>query len=261
MHKYKWLYIIVLAITLVCITNACNKSSVNQSKDNNGTTIETAQVDSINKTAASSITPNDKVQVSSNVNSNNGTKDSKIKTKIMGSDKKQLKEEDFEVSYKNLIINKNTKVEDITKKLGYPEDYEENNHGYISSNAKYRRWNLCYPNYSNPEIRITVLSERKYVGEEVKDGDSYIVGVYLEKHSTNRGLKVGDELEKVLKLYGKPDSFDKDADNAEGLYFLRYSKGGLNLDITLDNDMKNVEYIFVDYNMKKSTEQQESAIN
>jgi len=261
MHKYKWLYIIVLAITLVCITSACNKSSVNQSKDNNGTTIETAKVDSINNTAVSSITPNDKVQVSPNVNSNDGTKDSEIKTKIMSSDKKQLKEEDFEVSYKNLIINKNTKVEDITKKLGFPEDYEENNQGYISSNAKYRRWNLCYPNYSNPEIRIIVLSERKYVGEEVKDGDSYIVGIYLEEYSANKGLKVGDELEKVLQLYGKPDSFDKDADNAEGLYFLRYSKGGLNLDITLDNDMKNVKYIFVDYNMKKSTEQQESANN
>ncbi|MDP4177885.1 MAG: hypothetical protein Q8900_06020 [Bacillota bacterium] len=100
--------------------------------------------------------------------------------------------------------------------------YESNNQGYISGNAKYRRWNLCYLNYSNPEIRIIVLSERKYIGEDVKDGDSYIVGIYLEEYSTNRGLKVGDELAKALQLYGKPDSFEKDSNNDGGLYFLRY---------------------------------------
>lgn len=187
--------------------------------------------------------------------------DKTTKTKIMSSEMKQLKEEDFEVSYKNIIINKSSKIEDITKKLGFPEDYEPNNKGYISGNANYRRWNLCYPNYSNPEIRIIVLSEREYIGEEVKDGDSYIVGIYLEEYSTNRGLKVGDELAKVLQLYGKPDSFEKDSDCYGEPYFLRYSKGSSNLDITLDDDMKKVEYIFLDYNMKKSIEQQQITSN
>lgn len=258
MYRYKWLCLLILVISLVCLTCACNKLSGNQSKDNN-TVTEPSKVNSISNTAAPSMAPNNKEQVSPDVNS--GAKDGTIKTKIMSSEMKQLKEEDFEVSYKGVIINGNTKIEDITKKLGFPVDYEANNQGYISGNSKYRRWNLCYPNYSNPEIRIIVLSERKYVGEEVKDGDSYIVGIYLEEYSTNRGLKVGDELAKVLQLYGKPNSFEKDSDNAEALYFLRYSKDGSNLDITLDNDMKKVKYIFVDYNMKKSDEQQQSANN
>lgn len=259
MHKCKWLIILILITSLVCLISACNKTRVNQNKDDNSTATEPTKANSNSNTAAPSVAPNNKEQVSSDVSS--GDKDSGIKTKIMSSEMKQLKEEDFEVSYENVVINKNTKIEDIIKKLGFPADYEANNQGYISGNAKYRRWNLCYPNYSNPEIRIIVLSERKYVGEEVKDGDSYIVGIYLEKYSTNRGLKVGDELEKVLQLYGKPDSFEKDSDNAEGLYFLRYSKDGSNIDITLENDMKKVKYIFVDYNMKKSDEQQQSANN
>lgn len=182
-------------------------------------------------------------------------------SKIMGSDKKELKEEDFEVVYKDVIINKNTKIEDITAKLGLSEDYEANNQGYISGNTKYRRWNLCYPNYSNPEIRIIVFSEREYVGDEIKDGSSYIVGIYLESFATKSGLMVGDELEKVLGLYGKPDGFEKDTENVDGLYFLRYSKDELNLDITLEQDFKKVKYIFLDYNMEKSSKEQENENN
>ncbi len=244
MIKRKLLRVFILIISLVCILNACNKTSVNQSKDNN-TVTEPAKVDSISNTANPSMAPNNKEQISPDVSTS--TRDSTTKTKIMSSEMKQLIEVDFEVSYKNVIIGKNTKIDDITKKLGFPADYEANNQGYISGNAKYRRWNLCYPNYSNPEIRIIVLSEREYVGEEVKDGDSYIVGIYFEEYSTNRGLKIGDELTKVLQLYGKPDIVEKEPDNAEGLYFLRYSKDGSNLDITLDKDMKKVKYIFIEY--------------
>jgi hypothetical protein len=253
MFKRKWICIVISIIYLVSILSACNRINVNGSKDNN-TTIEQAKVDSDSSAVAPSMATNNQVQV--NPDSNSSAKDISIRTKIMSSDKKELKEEDFEIIYKNENINKYTKIEDITEKYGFPEDYEANNQGYISGNAKYRRWNLCYPNYTNPEIRIIVLSEREYVGEEVKYGRSYIVGVYLEKYNTNRGLRVGDELEKVLDLYGKPDSLEKDSESAEGLYILRYSKSGSNIDITLDDDMKKVKYIFVDYNMKKSDEQQ-----
>jgi len=180
-------------------------------------------------------------------------------SKIMSSDRIELTDEDFQISYQNVVISKDTMVGDITKKLGFPEGYYWNNNGYISGNEMYRRWNLCYPEYYHaPEtkIMIIVLSEREYVGEEVKDGYSYIVGIYLLDYSTNKGLRVGDQLEKVLQLYGRPDSFEKDAEHSGGLCILRYSKDGISLDITLDEDMKKVEYIFLDYNMQKSIEDQ-----
>jgi hypothetical protein len=232
-HKYNWLAILILAISFACITSVCNKTSGNESASNTVNVSNTAKAETI----------------SSSVESRNIS----VKEKIMGSDKKQLSEEDFEIVYKTIRINPNTKVEDITKKLGFPDDYEANNRGYISGNANYRRWNLCYPIYSNQEIRIIILSERKYVGEEAKDGNSFIVGVYLESYGTQKGLKVGDNLEKVLQLYGKPESIQNNV--------LQYSKGDLRLDVTLDNAMEKVESIFIDYNMKKSAKEQDRANN
>lgn len=248
MGRFKWICILILTISLL-ITSGCNKANLDKDNDTN----------SVTNTDVSPIASKDKNQDSSQIDDNDETKDSLIRSKLMDNDKKELKEEDFEVVYKGVTINKNTKIEDITAKLGMPEDYEANNRGYISGNDKYRRWNLCYPNYSDPEIRIIVFSEREYEGDEVKDGNSYIVGIYLEASATNSGLVVGDELEKVLHLYGKPDVFDKDTENVDGLFFLRYSKDDLSLDITLEQNFKKVKYIFLDYNMKKSSEEQENS--
>lgn len=270
MPKFRLIVPLTLIVSLISLTSACDKSSINENMGSNinvssaksgETNNSNADKNTAKITANPWITPDNKGIVTPLVNDSVVSKDIIIKEKVMGSDKKQLNEDDFEVSYKNISINKNTKIEDITKKLGFPEDYEANNKGYISGNAKYRRWNLCYPNYSKPEIRIIVLSEKKYVGEEVKDGNNYIVGIYLEAFSTKRILKVEDELETALRIYGRPDSFEKDKENAEGLYYLRYSKGDINLDITLDKDMRKVEYIFIDYNMKKSADDQQGVSN
>jgi|GEM_PF-5269164 len=180
-----------------------------------------------------------------------------VKSQIMSSDRIELTDEDFQITYQNVVISKDTDVEDITSKLGFPEDYYWNNDGFISGNEMYRRWNLCYPDYyddpQDTEIRIIIISERDYIGEEVKDGYSYTVGIYLENYRTSRGLEVGDGLEKVLQAYGRPDSFDK---NDYSMYFLRYSKDNVNLDITLEEDMQTVRSIFLDFNMQKSMEDQ-----
>lgn len=259
MYKYRWMVLLIFLISLLSACNNLNDGDITNIK--NGEPNNSNLDNNINKTTPPSIILDNKGEIISDINRGEASSVSTIKAKIMSSDIKQINKADFEISYKNISINESTKIEEIIKKLGLPEDYEANNQGYISGNADNRRWNLCYPNYSEPEIRIIVLSEREYIGDDVKDGNSYIVGVYLEAYSTNKNLKVGDELERVLQLYGRPDSFEKDKDNTEEPYFLRYSKGNLNFDITLDKDMKKVEYIFMDYNMNKSIEEQQSENN
>lgn len=263
MYRYKVFTIIVLMITIVCIASACNNSAGNQIEGRNikiddNTTVTTSDNNTeLNKKniepTVSPTAPISNEQNNSDTNGNRHDEDNTVKDKIMEMDKRELSEEDFEITYESVLLNKETKVENIIKELGFPDDYEANNQGYISGNAKYRRWNLSYPNYSMPKLRVIVLSERKYVGDEVKDGNSYIVGIYLESYETRKGLKVGDRLEKLLQLYGKPESYENN--------ILRYSKGSVHLEVSINIETEKVDSIFIDYNMDKSIEEQDGANN
>ena len=177
-----------------------------------------------------------------------------IKTEILNSDKKELREEDFQIVYKDVVIDKDTKPGDIINGLGVPEDYENNDNGFISGNDMCARWILYYPDYDNEEIEIVFLSEN--VGDEIDDAYSYIIGVHLMGSRTNKGLTVGDELDKVLQLYGKPDSFEETEMITGILYTLKYVKDGMTLEVRLINDMKTVQHIFLDFNMQKSMDDQ-----
>ncbi|WP_342445075.1 hypothetical protein [Paenibacillus sp. FSL L8-0638] len=172
---------------------------------------------------------------------------------IASADPESLQDDDFEVSYRSHKIDKNTDIKELIHKWGYSEGFEANNRGYNSGNGTYRRWSLSYPNYEEPEIRFVVLSKIELEGEELVDGESYLVAVSLEnpKFKTKRGLKIGDTLGKVLQLYGKPSIVTNGS--------LLYSKNGLHLRIQWDTETEKVNNIFIEYNMEKSIEQQRSA--
>ncbi|MDY7990561.1 hypothetical protein UY286_05525 [Paenibacillus polymyxa] len=164
-----------------------------------------------------------------------------------------LQDEDFTVSYRSHKIDKNTDIKQLINEWGYGEGFEANNRGYNSGNGTYRRWSLSYPNYEDPEIDFVVLSKIELEGEELVDGESYLVAVSLEnpKFKTKRGLKIGDTLGKVLQLYGQPSTITNRS--------LVYSKNGLHLNIYWDTKTEKVDNIFIEYNMEKSVEQQRSA--
>lgn len=251
MNKRCQIGVLVLFILFICTVSACtqiNRPINNYENTSNISENNTANSNTQNTQKITSPAETETVSVEDNTT-----------TTIMQSDAKTLEDTDFEIKYKSFSIKENTNVFDIIDKLGLPEDYDASNNGFISGNALYRRWNLCYPDYTTPEIRVIVLSKVEYEGEETKDGESYIVGAYLELIETNKGLKVGDTLEKVLEVYGRPESFQKDIDNVDGLYFLRYTRGEKHLDITLNKDMTKVEYIFMDYNMEKSIKDQDNS--
>ena len=112
--------ILVLLISISCMTSACIKTTENKDIGNNGYNYE-----------------------SSNQNTTNAQVEEE---RINNSISKSITDEDFEIVYDSLHINKDTKIEDVVNVLGLPDDYYENNGGYISGNTKYRRWNLSYPN-------------------------------------------------------------------------------------------------------------------
>jgi len=85
------------------------------------------------------------------------------------------------------------------------------------------------------------------------NGDSYITGVSLQDIETYRGIKVGDSREKLFELYGRPTTIQKYHPNTYYVEII-YSMDDLNISFTLDETASSINYIFIDYNSKKSSQ-------
>lgn len=144
-----------------------------------------------------------------------------------------LNEQDFSFKYKSLTIDSNTDVNYIQDKIGYGIGYESNNAGFISGNKIVRRWRMDYNDF---EV-ICLESGEKF---------QYVVGAFLYKLPTKRGLKVGDKLENVKKLYGNPN-------NLEGNRWI-YDYNEMKIEIEIEN--KEVTRIFLNFRMEKSIKDQ-----
>ncbi|PNQ82371.1 hypothetical protein [Paenibacillus sp. F4] len=228
MYKPSYGYFIMMLIMIFGVT-ACGSTNINNYKSEKTVSVKDQSTGNYR---------GEKVEKSQN---------------IASADPESLQDDDFEVSYRSHKIDKNTDIKELIHKWGYSEGFEANNRGYNSGNGTYRRWSLSYPNYEEPEIRFVVLSKIELEGEELVDGESYLVAVSLEnpKFKTKRGLKIGDTLGKVLQLYGKPSIVTNGS--------LLYSKNGLHLRIQWDTETEKVNNIFIEYNMEKSIKQQRSA--
>ncbi|WP_256019827.1 hypothetical protein [Paenibacillus kribbensis] len=230
MYRQSYGYLIMMLVMILALT-ACSSSSIH---DYNSGDTATTKV----KQESTGYYPDKKTDKAKNV---------------VSADPKPLQDEDFEISYRSHKIDKNTDIKELIRKWGYGEGYDNFNRGYVSGNGTYRRWSLSYPNYEDPEIDFVVLSKIELEGEELVDGESYLVAVSLEnpKFRTKRGLKIGDTLGKVLQLYGQPSTITNRS--------LVYSKNGLHLNIYWDTKTEKVDNIFIEYNMEKSIKQQRSA--
>ena len=171
-------------------------------------------------------------------------------------EKEKLKEEDFVVEYNNMVITDSTTLENITDVLGYPIGYEDSNYGNISNNNGYRRWQLKYPDYSNENLTILLLSKQEIneQGEEYH-GDTYIIGIYLKNVETYRGLNLGDDITKIFELYGEPDLIQRFLANPNYIEII-YQKDCNKISIILDESISKVKTIFIDYKMNESVKDQ-----
>jgi len=158
-------------------------------------------------------------------------------SKISSSEKHQIKkiqQKDFDITYKQEVIHKDTDIQTIIKRLGYGEGYEDNNKGFINSKGDYRRWNLSYPDYHQPQIRFIIQTNMNTEKESLA-----AVSIESPDIQTKRGLKVGDSIDRLYELYGQPTSYD----NTNQIY----SWGQLYMSVSLDEQRKKVNNIFVDY--------------
>lgn len=181
-------------------------------------------------------------------------------------EKKELYSEDFQVEYRGLTITKNTTEEEIVDYLGFPENFENCNGGFISGGNGYRRWNLCYPNQSERrvgQLRIVILSQGGgYYSDEtwVEPISSYLVFIELGHNlETSRGIKRGDSIESIFEAYGSPDIIQDyepsralDDNHAE----LIYMGDDISLHFVISENTMTIENIFLDINMEKSIKDQ-----
>lgn|GEM_PF-5251188 len=155
-----------------------------------------------------------------------------------------LNKDDFKFEYKGNKFDLDSKYKDYVDKLGYPEHFEDNNNGYISSENGYR-WALWYPEDSpldGYDFRAVCVSE----GERFFEGDdTYIDFVELETIPTKRGIVVGDSIYKVLEVYGKPSSMDEAVNQPNKNMTYNYEGNKLIFNIDPDNTVRYIEFDYL----------------
>lgn len=128
--------------------------------------------------------------------------------------------------------------------MGFGEDFEINNNGFISGDGSTRRWQADYPNSSDPDLRLVFLTTEK---------ETYLVFAQLNTLETSRGIKAGDSYEKLIKVYGEPQLKFEPYKGAETL---RYNDENKYIDFVFTNETKTIKYISIDYNSFRADKEQ-----
>jgi hypothetical protein len=115
----------------------------------------------------------------------------------------KLTEEDFTYKYGDNTFGITSEWSDYVDALGYPEDFEENNYGYVTTDAAGYRWEMRYPSQSDAEYDFKVVMVSP--SSEIDDVDTYIESISLMQTETVRGIKVGDSVDDLATAYGHPE--------------------------------------------------------
>lgn len=113
----------------------------------------------------------------------------------------KLTQEDVTVSYNDFEIGPDTSYQEIIDELGYPENFEVNNNGFISAEDEYR-WQLVYPDQSDYEFEVRIVCASSSMDPE--GSDSYVDFVKFSC-PTCRGISEKDSVYSLVETYGTPD--------------------------------------------------------
>ena len=156
----------------------------------------------------------------------------------------ELTDEDFDVEYKGYTINRQTTAEELQSNLGVPEDFEDNNNGYIATVGQEWRWQIEYPDFANQsDIRVVFYTD-------LDTDETDIKMVALENVETYRGVKVGDTINTIYEKYGLPVEEKQSDSNAEYLE-LNYAKDDQRISFVIDEKNEMVKHIYIDYNLSE----------
>ena len=126
----------------------------------------------------------------------------KVSTIFDGAEDCTLTEEDFIFEYEGYSFSIDTEWTEYVDKLGYPEEFMQNNNGYIATDAKAYWWSMRYPNQHITDFDVTVVLGSPSFEWESKD--TFVSHIDLDNVPTARGIKGGDPLNSLISAYGKP---------------------------------------------------------
>lgn len=166
-------------------------------------------------------------------------------------------ESDLYVEYKGFTITPETKVIELFEALGYPKRLNEQGFGYYNSSPeKGYQWCLQYPDLDTMDsvrrsyFYIVVKCKDGYHDETVDDRmDGIIQFIHLNCQPTKKGLKVGDKIDDVARLYGRPDSIQVD----EGYIYITYTVEESDIWIAVNRSNETVSSIYLEYLMDSSS--------
>ena len=126
--------------------------------------------------------------------------DEDIENAFSNAEESELTKEDVTVTYNGFDIGPDTSYQEIIDALGYPEDFEDSNNGFVSAEDGYR-WQLNYPEaYGEYEISINCVSP----SNDPEGPDSYVDYVSFA-FPTNGGVTKYDSIYSLVDVYGAPD--------------------------------------------------------
>ena len=250
----------IVLLLFVVFVSGCEKETNSYNQENNYNASEVNQ-DSPNKDIQDEITKWENNILKINIAKNENKKDKgceddeleKYKKYFINYNTSPLDDSDLYVTYKGFTITPDTTVVEILDGLGYPERLNEYNFGFYNTTGepdwKYQ-WCLQYPDMDSVEgvgdsdFYIVIICEDGYHDEYVDDRlDGDIQFVHLDFYPTKRGLKAGDGIDKVARLYGMPD----DIQTNEEFIYLTYCIADSDIWIALDKRYERVRSIYLEY--------------
>ena len=115
----------------------------------------------------------------------------------------KLSEEDFTFEYDDNTFGISSKWRDFADILGYPDEHEENNYGYVTTDNAGYRWSMRYPSQSESDYDFQVVMVSPSMEREGED--TYIESIVLMQTETYRGIKAGDSVSDLAAAYGRPN--------------------------------------------------------
>ena len=128
-------------------------------------------------------------------------------------DRIKLSDEDFTFEYNDKTFGISSKWSDFADAPGYPDEYEENNYGYITTDNAGYRWSICYPSQSDSKYDFKVVMVSPSLEREGED--TYIESISLMQTETARGIKTGNSVSDLAAAYGRPNCITVNKGNNE----------------------------------------------
>ncbi|MBR6383461.1 MAG: hypothetical protein IKS56_05695 [Lachnospiraceae bacterium] len=125
----------------------------------------------------------------------------------------KMTDEDFTFKYGDNTFSISDKWSDFADALGYPDNFEENNYGYVTTDAAGFRWAMHYPSQSDSKYDFNVVMVSPSMDRE--GGDTYIESITLIQTETARGIKAGDSVSDLANAYGTPQYISLHDENDE----------------------------------------------